>query len=523
LHFLFIYSFANLLTYLPAKGGLLISRIPQIPELPPLSILALSKIFNMNIQLLICRDASKFDHRIILVDQAVKIPQLHLDEADSKAAETFFVEKVGTAWQKIHNGKTLSIVKVDTTKPEFKYLEEARKAGNTLNKFLNSEKIKEASVINASRKIKLTAAFVEGLVLSNYEFLKYKTLDKKQNSLGLLQIDSKSTDKKTLEEISKVSAANFFSRTLINEPLSYLTAVQLSEEIKKAGKEDGFSVEVFDKKKIEALKMGGLLAVNKGSMDPPTFTVLEWKPARKKNKKPIVLVGKGVVFDTGGLSLKPTPHSMDMMKCDMSGAAAVAGIFRAVANLKLPIHLIGLIPATDNRPGMNAYAPGDVIHMMSGLNVEMLNADAEGRMILADALHYAKQYEPELVFDFATLTGAAVRAIGAVATAYMGTASDNVKRKLEKSSENVYERLIHFPLWEEYGDWIKSDVADIINTGPGEAGHITAGKFLEHFTAYPWLHLDIAGTAYLTKEDSYRGKYGTAVGVRLLVDFLKNY
>jgi leucyl aminopeptidase len=477
----------------------------------------------MNIELLICRDATKFDHRIILIDQESKLSQLQLEEQDLKAAETFFAEKINSTWHKIDAGKTLSLVKADTTKPEFKYLEEARKAGYSLNKFLNSKRIKEASVINATRKIKLTEAFAEGFVLSNYQFLKYRTLDKKANSLQILQVDSKSTDKKTLDEISKVSAANFFARTLINEPVSYLTAVQLSEEIKKAGAADGFSVQVFDKKKIEALKMGGLLAVNKGSIDPPTFTVLEWKPARKKNKKPIVLVGKGVVYDTGGLSLKSTPNGMDMMKCDMSGAATVAGIFRAAAALKLPIHLIGLIPATDNRPGMNAYAPGDVIQMMSGLNVEMLNADAEGRMILADALHYAKQYEPELVFDFATLTGAAVRAIGAVATAYMGTAGESVRKKLEKSSENVYERLIHFPLWEEYGDWIKSDVADIKNIGPGEAGHITAGKFLEHFTSYPWLHLDIAGPAYLMKEDSYRGKYGTAVGVRLLVDFLKNY
>jgi leucyl aminopeptidase len=214
---------------------------------------------------------------------------------------------------------------------------------------------------------------------------------------------------------------------------------------------------------------------------------------------------------------------MDMMKCDMSGAAAVAGIFQAIATLKLPIHLVGLIPATDNRPGMNAYAPGDVVTMMSGLNVEMLNADAEGRMILADALHYAKRYDPELVIDFATLTGAAVRAIGAVATAYMGTATDELKLKLEKSADSVYERLIHFPLWDEYGDWIKSDVADIKNVGPGEAGHITAGKFLEHFISYPWLHLDIAGTAYLMKEDSYHGKYGTGVCVRMITDFLKKY
>ena len=477
----------------------------------------------MTIQPQLCKDYSKFDHIIILVDGDTKIASLNLPGADATVASKFFDEKKGNVYQKTGEGKTLSIVKIDTSKESFKILEEARKAGYTLNKFINSQKAKEASLYNGSQNATVTAAFAEGFLLSNYQFLKYKTIEKKESGLSTLHVDARSTDKKTLDELALLVNANFFARTLVNEPLSYLTAEQLSAEIKKAGAKSGFKVEVFNKKKIEQLKMGGLLAVNKGSIDPPTFTVMEYKPAKSKNKKPIVLVGKGVVYDTGGLSLKPTPNSMDMMKCDMAGAAAVAGIFQAVATLKLPIHLIGLIPATDNRPGMNAYVPGDVVKMMSGLNVEMLNADAEGRMILADALHYAKQYKPELVIDFATLTGAAVRAIGDVATAYMGTANDDLKFKLEKSANQVYERLIHFPLWDEYGDWIKSDVADIKNVGPGEAGHITAGKFLEYFIDYPWLHLDIAGTAYLMKEDSYRGKYGTAVGVRLITEFLRNY
>ena len=477
----------------------------------------------MSIQPQLCKDYGKFDHIIVLIDKDTKLASLGLSKTDLATAQKFFDDKRGSTYQKNAEGKTISLVKIDTSKATFKALEESRKAGNTLNKFINGQKAKEASLFNASSNTDLTAAFVEGFLLSNYQFLKYKTGEKKENTLTALHVDARSADKKTLEEVEQIVEATFFSRTLVNEPLSYLTAEKLSEEIKKAGKKNGFKVDVFNKKKIEALKMGGLLAVNKGSIDPPTFTVLEYKPAKSKNKKPIILVGKGVVYDTGGLSLKPTPNSMDMMKCDMGGAAAVAGIFVAVAKLKLPIHLIGLIPATDNRPGMNAYVPGDVIEMMSGLNVEMLNADAEGRMILADALHYAKQFKPELVIDFATLTGAAVRAIGDVATAYMGTANDDTKKKLEQSADHVYERLIHFPLWDEYGDWIKSDVADIKNVGPGEAGHITAGKFLEYFIDYPWLHLDIAGTAYLMKEDSYKGKYGTGVGVRMITDFLKNY
>lgn len=477
----------------------------------------------MKLRLSICKDYTAFSHTVVLIDDKTKLDSIGISKAVASDAEQFFANKTGSLYQQLFEGQSLSIFKLDTAKEEYRVLEAARRAGFTINRFLNSKKIKEASVFNAIHQSNITAAFTEGVALSNYEFLKYKTKDKNGKTLVSLKVDESSCDSKTLEEVSKITEANFFSRNLINEPLSYLTATQLSKEISAAGKQYGFTVKVLDKKKIESLKMGGLLAVNKGSVDPPTFTVMEYKPSKKKNKKPIVLVGKGVVYDTGGLSLKPTANSMDMMKCDMSGAAAVAGIFIAAASLKLPVHIIGLIPATDNRPGGNAYVPGDVVKMMSGLNVEMLNADAEGRMILADALHYAIQYSPELVCDFATLTGAAKAATSSIASPVMGTAGTEVKNKLMNSASHTYERLIEFPLWEEYGDMIKSEIADIKNIGGPEAGSITAGKFLEHFTDYPWLHFDIAGTAYLTGEDSYRGRYGTGVGVRLITDFLKNY
>jgi len=275
------------------------------------------------------------------------------------------------------------------------------------------------------------------------------------------------------------------------------------------------------KEKIETLKMGGLLAVNRGSQDPPQFCILEWRSAAARNVKPIVLIGKGVVFDTGGLSLKPT-EGMDYMKCDMGGAAAVAGTLAAVASNNLPIHLIGLIPITDNLIGAGAFAPGDVITMYSGHTVEIMNTDAEGRLILADALHYAKKYDPELVLDFATLTGAAVKALGNQAICYMGTAPKSIKEALEASGMATYERLVELPLWKEYGEEIKSNIADLKNLGSSNAGMITAGKFLEHFVGdYPWLHFDIAGPAYLRTANGYRTKEGTGVGVRLLYDFLK--
>ena len=239
------------------------------------------------------------------------------------------------------------------------------------------------------------------------------------------------------------------------------------------------------------------------------------------NSNPIVLVGKGIVYDTGGLSLKPTPNSMDLMKSDMGGSAAVVGAMAAIAKAKLSIHIIGLIPATDNRPSGNAYAPGDVINMYDGTSVEVLNTDAEGRLILADALSYAKKYKPELVIDLATLTGAAARAIGKQGIVAMGNDKDTMTA-LKKSGKEVQERLAEFPFWDEYAEDLKSNIADMKNLGGPEAGAITAGKFLEYFTDYPYTHLDIAGPAFMLAPFNYRGKGGTGVGVRLLFNFLKN-
>jgi leucyl aminopeptidase len=264
------------------------------------------------------------------------------------------------------------------------------------------------------------------------------------------------------------------------------------------------------------------LSVNQGSIDPPTFTIMEYKGRGAKNKKPIVLVGKGVVYDTGGLSLKPTPNSMDLMKCDMAGGACVGATLYAIAKAKLPVHVIGLVPATDNRPGENAFAPGDIITMMSGHTVEMLNSDAEGRMILADALHYAKRYSPELVCEFSTLTGAAAAAIGPLGIVAMGNADEKTKAKLKKSGDQVHERIAEFPIWDEYDDMIKSEIADMKNVGGPYAGAITAGKFLLKYTDYPYMHFDIAGPAFITTKDSYKIRGGTGVGVRLMFDFLKN-
>jgi leucyl aminopeptidase len=214
---------------------------------------------------------------------------------------------------------------------------------------------------------------------------------------------------------------------------------------------------------------------------------------------------------------------MDTMKCDMAGAAAVAAGIFAIAKSKLPLHVVALIPATDNRPGEIAYTPGDVIHMFDGQTVEVLNTDAEGRMILADALSYAKKYEPELVFDFATLTGAAAAAIGAYGIVCMGTANEASKNMLKLSGDLVHERLVEFPFWDDYAALIKSDIADMKNIGGPVAGAITAGKFLEKFIDYPWMHFDIAGPAFINASESYKTKGGTGVGVRLILEYAKQF
>lgn len=398
-------------------------------------------------------------------------------------------------------------------------LEDFRKKGFEVSNLLNGEKIELVEVVSQSNDLDCLLAFCEGLSLSSYQFLKYKS-DKKENSLKEIKVVG-DYDPKKFDELNNLVEANYIARDLVNEPVIYLTAEQFSEEIQQLGKQAGFVVEVLNETKIQSLKMGGLLAVNEGSPNPPTFNILEYKPSSATNSKPIVLVGKGVVYDTGGLSLKPTPSSMDYMKCDMAGGAAVVGCLYAIAKNKLPIHVVGLIPATENRPDGNAITPGDVITMMSGKTVEVLNTDAEGRLILADALCYASKYKPELVIDLATLTGSAARATGKEGSVVMGNANEKYRKALIESGYNVHERLVEFPLWAEYGKMIESDIADIKNIGGADGGAITAGKFLEHFVNYDWMHLDIAGTAFLSGVDSYRGKNGTGVGVRLLYDFIK--
>ena len=401
-------------------------------------------------------------------------------------------------------------------------LENYRVAGAKLTPAINEQKIHSAVLLDADNKAEEVLAFAEGLALANYQFLKYKKDPAaKLNSLNNINIFSRDINENDIDLLNIIIDGTCKARDLVNEPVAYLNAVKLAEEIETMGEKSGAKVEVLNKKKIETLKMGGLLAVNKGSIDPPTFTIIEWKPKNAVNQKPYVFVGKGVVYDTGGMNIK-TADFMDNMKCDMAGAAAMASAVYTIAMAKLPVHVIGLIPATDNRLNGNAYVNGDVITMFDGTRVEVINTDAEGRMILADALSYAKNLDPQLVIDAATLTGSAARAIGKYGIVGMQAKADNEFKSLRNSGEETCERIVEFPLWKEYGELIKSEVGDIKNLGGVEGGTITAGKFLEHFTDYPYIHLDIAGPSFIKSPYNYWQAGGTGIGVRLLFNFINS-
>lgn len=403
-----------------------------------------------------------------------------------------------------------------------KSLEKARVIGAGIPAIMKEQEHSDLSIINQISAPAIALGIAEGAMLGSYRFDKYLSKPPKSWLQRITLVDG-ALQSHEVDELVNLTEAVCMARDLVNEPQNVLTATELGRRATEAGKTYGFKVEVFNKKKIESLKMGGILSVNQGSPEPPAFITMEWKPEKPVNKKPLIFVGKGVVYDTGGLSLKPTPSSMDMMKCDMAGGAAAIATLSAIAANQLPLHVVGLVPASDNRPGLNAYAPGDIITMFDGTTVEVLNTDAEGRLLLADALAYAKKYKPELVIEASTLTGAAVRALGEGAIALMSTADEALTKLMKESGEASYERLVEFPLWEEFGEEMKSPIADLKNLGGPYAGQITAGKFLEHFTSYPFMHCDIAGPAFLPKGRAYLTTGGTGVGVRLFYDFCKRY
>jgi leucyl aminopeptidase len=405
---------------------------------------------------------------------------------------------------------------------QYKVREELRRTSYNLKKLINENSHAEIVITSDKAYNGAIEDFTEGLLLSIYSFDKYKTKAGKEEKKHypvrfLLQGELENPE---IEWLNYLTDAVYFTRNLIQEPVNKLNATALAGEIRKTGDSAGFKVEVLTKGKIEALKMGGLLAVNKGSVDPPVFCILEWHPSNCVNTKPIVLVGKGIVYDTGGLNIK-TGEFMAGMNGDMAGAATVTGVMYTIAKSAIPLHIIGLIPSTDNRPGGNAYTQGDIITMFNKMTVEIGNTDAEGRLILADAISYASKYSPELIIDIATLTGSAAMTFGNQAIAVMTNADRKYINLLAECGNDVYERIAELPFWDEYGELLKSDVADMRNIGGREAGAIIAGKFLERFAEFPLIHLDIAGTEMLKKDDFYRLKNGPASGLRLLATFMR--
>ena len=419
------------------------------------------------------------------------------------------------------DGKTLDIsildckkyvVVADSEKPE-----KLRNAANSVCTRLAAAKKEELTVFCEDKKNALT--FLEGLLLSAYKFDKYKT--EKPSAINAINLWVKGLKQSDITPLRNLCDSVCEARNWVNEPIMVLNADAFANILQKEAVELGIDVKVLKQKQIESLKMGGLLGVNRGSVDEARFITMEWKPKNAVNKKPIALVGKGIMYDTGGLNIKTSDYMYDM-KSDMAGAATMAATLFAVAKNQLPVHVVVLIPATDNRPCGIAYANGDILRMYDGTMVEVVNTDAEGRLILADAIAYANRFKPQVIVDAATLTGAAERAIGKYGIVAMHQDAAETMEQIKRAGDEVYERIAEFPFWDEYGELIKSDVADIKNSGAGpHAGMITAGKFVAHFAKAPFVHLDIAGVAFADKSYGIYGKGATGFGVRLLYRWLE--
>ncbi|TSC54157.1 MAG: leucyl aminopeptidase [Microgenomates group bacterium LiPW_16] len=371
----------------------------------------------------------------------------------------------------------------------------------------------------------LVQAAVEGFLLGSYKFLKYKSEETKEKQTDEVEVTIFVKDANQLvsakEKITRgeiFSEATIFARDLVNEPASVTTPTYLANLAQKLGKTAGFSCKIYEKEQLEKLGMGAFLGVARGSDEPAKFIKLEYKNGRKK----IVLVGKGITFDTGGLSLKKQ-EEMQNMKMDMAGAAAILAIFSVIDKIRPKVHLIGLLPATENMPSGKALKPGDIVKALSGKTIEVVNTDAEGRLILADALSFGTSLKPDLMIDLATLTGACRVALGEEIAGIFST-EEEFSQKLKEAAWEVGEKFWQMPLEIDYKELLKSEIADIKNiTGKKYGGAITAALFLQEFVGITsWIHLDIAGPAWQEKETDLIPQGGSGFGVRTILNFLAN-
>lgn len=369
-------------------------------------------------------------------------------------------------------------------------------------------------------------ATVEGSLLALYQFDAQKQNNEKKtppDSLTVVEYDESKINSvaqgaKTAESIA---AGVTIARNLVNMPPNVATPTKLAQTATEIAQAHGLKLTIGDRDWAAAHNMGAYLAVAQGAGEPPYFIVMEHNSDRT-DLDTLVLVGKGITFDTGGISIKPSDRMGDM-KSDMGGAAAVFGAMKAVSLLNLPLRVIGITPCTENMPDAQAYRPADVITASNGKTIEIISTDAEGRMVLADALVYAKQYNPKAVVDLATLTGSCVIALGAGVAAGIFCNDDNLRDKLVTAGNSTHERLWPLPLYDDYRQTIKSPVADMKNSGGRMGGVGTSAVFLKEFTDYPWAHLDIAGMALSEKDNGYIPSGGTGFGVRALVEFLRNW
>ncbi|MCG3224398.1 MAG: leucyl aminopeptidase [Candidatus Heimdallarchaeota archaeon] len=372
----------------------------------------------------------------------------------------------------------------------------------------------------------LSETLVQGIALGSYQDIEYRTkdLDKYKfiEELILFSPDYLDDEMKSGAKSGQtISEAVNLCRKLAWGPANFITPTRLAEEAKKL-EEYGVKTTIIDRKEAEEIGLGSYLAVAKGTEEPPKFIIMDYG-SEKQDVETVALIGKAITFDSGGISIKPG-QNMEKMKADMTGGAVVIGAMNAVAKLGLDLHVVAIVPATDNMPSGKAYHPGDIIKSYSGQTIEVINTDAEGRMVLADALTYAaKQYKPKAMFDFATLTGAMMIALGEHAIGYFSN-HDFVVEKLENASKTSGERIWRMPLWEVYDQQLKSDVADMKHTGGRPAGSITAARFLSKFTMeVPWAHLDIAGAMEQSSDKDYNPKGSKGPGVRLIIDLLRNW
>lgn len=425
------------------------------------------------------------------------------------------------------DGKIKNILVVGLGKKKEFDTDRLRKVSASTAKEVRGERIKNFVTTLHNTEVKATGqgkaqAVAEGIILGLYKFEKYKKPEKddvKINSVDLLCDSGINEIKEGIRIGTVISDAVNYARDITNEPSSSMTPANLAEEARKLAKKDKLKIKVFGKREIKKMGMGGLLGVNRGSNEEPKFIVLEYKGGGKKK---IAVVGKGITFDSGGLDIK-SADSMSGMQGDKGGAAVVLGIMQASAKLRVPVNVIGVIPATENMPGSSALKPGDIIRAYNRKTIEIVNTDAEGRLILADALSYVeKNYKPDAIIDFATLTGSCIIALGYYVAGILGT-DEKLIKKIYDAGQKTGEKVWHLPLWEEYKDYPKSDVADVKNAGKSSIGPgtINAAVFLGNFVEKTkWVHIDIAGTSWPEEEKEYVPKNGSGFGVRLVTQLL---